>query len=370
MSDADIIVIGAGIIGAACAHRLAGDGLRVLLLDDRRGGATNAGMGHLVCLDDSPAELALCHDSLMRWRELVPAMPQDCAWHGCGTLWLASSPEEMDIAAGKAKTFASRGIKTELLSAGELARREPSLRPGLAGGLLVPGDAIVYAPNLARWLVARGGEAIDVRRAEVVALEGTVVRLGDGTRLRAPAVLVANGLDAARLLPELPLKAKKGHVVVTDRQSHGVRHQLVELGYGASAHAAGGTSVAFNVQPRPTGQLLIGSSRQFDDVDPAVSLPVLSQMLRRAVSFLPMLETMTALRCWTGFRAASPDGLPLLGPYPGRPGVWLAVGHEGLGVTTATGSADLVAALLGGRSGALDPAPYLAGRFLAPAMGV
>ncbi|ARF88037.1 D-amino-acid oxidase [Burkholderia cenocepacia] len=141
-------------------------------------------------------------------------------------------------------------------------------------------------------------------------------------------------------------------------------HQLVELGYAASAHASDGTSVAFNVQPRPTGQLLIGSSRQFDTEDAQVEPPVLARMLRRAVGYLPALADLNGIRAWTGFRSASPDGLPLLGEHPARPGVWLAVGHEGLGVTTAPGSARLVAALMAGERPPIEIEPYLPGRFL------
>ncbi|MEM8039293.1 D-hydroxyproline dehydrogenase subunit beta LhpB, partial [Morganella morganii] len=108
-------------------------------------------------------------------------------------------------------------------------------------------------------------------------------------------------------------------------------HQLVELGYVSSAHASSGTSVAFNAQPRPTGQVFLGSSRQFDTLDPQVEGPVLARMLRRALDYLPGLAGLNAIRAWTGFRAATPDGLPLLGEHPAQPGLWLAVGHEGLG---------------------------------------
>lgn len=76
-------------------------------------------------------------------------------------------------------------------------------------------------------------------------------------------------------------------MAITDRYGPLLSHQLVELGYGASAHA-GGTSVAFNIQPRPTGQLLIGSSRQFDNTDREVDLPLLAQMLARARHFYPL----------------------------------------------------------------------------------
>ena len=148
---ADVIVIGAGIIGAACAWWLAREGYRVSVVDDRRAGATAAGMGHLVCMDDNPAELALSAYSLRLWREVTGRMPQACAWRGCGTLWLADKADEMAIAEQKRARLAEQGVGAELLTAEQIAAMEPMLRHGLAGGLRVPGDGILYAPLAARW---------------------------------------------------------------------------------------------------------------------------------------------------------------------------------------------------------------------------
>ena len=166
-----------------------------------------------------------------------------------------------------------------------------------------------------------------------------------------------------QLCPGLPLRPKKGHLVITDRYPGTVHHQLVELGYITSAHHSDGTSVAFNVQPRPTGQLLIGSSREFDTTDPAVNHAVLARMLQRALSYLPGLADLNAIRTWTGFRAATPDSLPIIGPHPTHPHLWLAVGHEGLGVTTAPSTAQLLAAQITGSTPPIDPMPYAAQRF-------
>lgn len=79
MARADVIVIGAGIVGAACAAELAARGLDVEVLDAGGigGGATAAGMGHLVVMNDTPAELALSRRSLARWRALAPQLRQD-----------------------------------------------------------------------------------------------------------------------------------------------------------------------------------------------------------------------------------------------------------------------------------------------------
>ncbi|MCQ4033861.1 D-amino-acid oxidase, partial [Klebsiella pneumoniae] len=119
-------------------------------------------------------------------------------------------------------------------------------------------------PNVARWLIADAGDHLTCLRDSVQTIDEPQVLLASGQRLQARAIVVACGLEANALLAENWLRPKKGQLAITDRYRPRVQHQLVELGYGASAHG-GGTSVAFNLQPRPTGQLLIGSSRQFDN---------------------------------------------------------------------------------------------------------
>jgi D-hydroxyproline dehydrogenase subunit beta len=163
--------------------------------------------------------------------------------------------------------------------------------------------------------------------------------------------------------PGLPVKKRKGHLAITDRYPDFVRHQLVELGYLKSAHSITSDSVAFNVQPRQTGQILIGSSRQYGNDDPAVNQDILSAMLQRAALYLPALSALSVIRVWTGFRAATPDKLPLIGPVPGDPTLWLATGHEGLGITTALATAELLAAALTGGEPSIAPEPYLPSRF-------
>ena len=91
---------------------------------------------------------------------------------------------------------------------------------------------------------------------------------------------------------------------------------------------------------------------------------MLAKMLRRATEYMPGLASLNGIRAWTGFRAASPDGLPLVGAHPQRKGLWLAVGHEGLGVTTAPGTADLLGAQLFNEPPPLAAQPYLPQRFL------
>jgi glycine/D-amino acid oxidase-like deaminating enzyme len=356
----DAVIVGAGIVGAACADALARDGLRVIVIEPGvvGGGATAAGMGHIVVMDDSEAQFALTRYSRELWDELEPQLPTQVEFERRGTLWVAADEEEMAEVRRKADFYGTRGVRTRILDAATLAEAEPNLRPGLAGALLVPDDAVIYAPCAAGWLVDRARAAMRIGAA-VAAIRDDGVELSDGGRISAGVTICAAGTWATQLEPALAIRPRKGHLAITDRYPGFVRHQLVELGYLKSAHGEAAESVAFNVQPRATGQVLIGSSRQFGATHGAVDAPVLGRMLSRAVEYMPALAKLSVIRTWTGFRAATPDKLPLIGPCPGRERLYLATGHEGLGITTSLGTARLVADRVAGRRPAIDPAPYL-----------
>jgi glycine/D-amino acid oxidase-like deaminating enzyme len=379
----DAVVVGAGIVGAACALALAREGLRVLVLEGgfAGGGATAAAMGHLVVMDDSEAQFALTAWSLRLWTELAGELPADCEDDPCGTLWLAAGEAEMERVRAKAEHYRARGVAAEVLDAAQLAAAEPRLRGGLAGALRVPGDRVIYPPNAVRFLLARAADhgAELWERFFVSRVAGGLVE-GHGERIAAPLVINAAGAAAPALTPGLPIVPRKGHLVITDRQPGFCRHQLVELGYLDSAHgprrqgaaeagATGATgeapaaaampaSVAFNVQPRATGQVLIGSSRELVGWDRSHNHGLERRMIGRALEFLPRLAGVAALRGWIGFRPATPDHLPLIGPWPETPGLWIAGGHEGLGITTSLATARLLADLVTGRQPEIDAAPF------------
>jgi D-hydroxyproline dehydrogenase subunit beta len=362
----DVIVAGAGIIGAACARECAERGLKTAVVDASfvGGGATAAGMGHIVAMDDSPAQVALTSYSQRLWRELAAELPDDAEFEPCGTLWAASDEEEMDEVRRKQSVYALAGVKSEVLSSEMLAREEPNLRR-LAGALLVPTDGVLYPPCAAGYLM---GEAVrkgaQLFTSKKVLSAGTGrVRLEDGSELHAGRIVNACGADAPRLTPGLPIRKRRGHLAITDRYPGFVRHQLVELGYLKSAHSIATDSVAFNVQPRRTGQLLIGSSREFGAETSDVNHGLLAAMLARAQAYMPKLGELQVIRVWTGFRAATPDKLPLIGPWPEDETMYLATGHEGLGITTSLATAKVLANTMLGAAAEIDATPYLPARY-------
>ena len=357
----DAVVIGAGVVGAACADALSASGLRVTVCDAgfAGGGTTGAGMGHLVAMDDSPAQLALTAWSVTRWAAWAPEMPAACEDVRTGTLWIAADDAERVALDEKRRAYERAGVACEVLSATALARAEPKLRAGLAGALRVPDDRVLYPPAAARWLLARAvARGAALREQCAVRGIGPGEVLLDNERMSCGVIVNAAGIDAPRLTPGLAVIPRKGHLLITERHATLCHHQLVELGYLASAHTMTAASTAFNLQPRATGQLLIGSSRQLVGRDAALDRQVLSAMLARAISFVPALANVIAVRTWTGFRPATPDKLPLIGAWPAMPGVWVAAGHEGLGITTAPGTAAMIAAMVTGARPPIDAAPF------------
>lgn len=361
------LVVGAGIVGAACAERLARDGFVVTVIDHRPVGsvATGAGMGHILVMDDPPAEFALTLRSRVLWDELARELPASVDRAGCGTLWVAADDDEMAEAEKKRARLAAAGVAAELCTPARLAQHEPNLRPGLAGGLRLSEDSIVYPPAAAAWFLARAGAVGErhVHSARVERVESGRAMLADGRVLESDVIVLAAGLETRALVPGLPLRARKGHLVITDRHPGFCTNEIVELGYIKNAHGAGLESVACNVLARPNGQVLVGSSRQFDVEDLAIEPRMVAKVLARATEFLPSIAALRAIRAWTGLRATTPDGLPIVGPLPDAAGVFVATGHEGLGITASMGTAELVADLAAGRRGALDPAPYRVERF-------
>jgi glycine/D-amino acid oxidase-like deaminating enzyme len=358
----DVAIVGAGIVGAACAASLSASGLRVLVLEsnDIASGATAAGMGHIVLMDDSEAQLALTGYSRKLWNDFANELPDNAEYEHCGTIWVAADKDEMAEVRRKRSVYAEHGAHADILDAESLRELEPNLREGLGGGLLVKDDSVVYQLCATKFLLERSvryGAAIRTGAAVTKIADGSVI-LGDGEAIAAGVIINAAGAAAGALSPQLKIVRRKGHLAITERYPNFVSHQLIELGYLKSAHGSDADSVAFNVQPRSTGQILLGSSRQFGVERSEIDFNILKRMTMRAFEFMPALRSLSTVRVWTGFRPATPDNLPYIGRVDGFENVYAACGHEGLGITTSLGTADLLTSLILGRTPAIPTEPY------------
>lgn len=357
----DAVIAGAGIVGAACARELAQAGLQVAVCEQSDvvgGGATAAGMGHLAVMDDSEAQFALTSYSQKLWRDLATQLSKDAEYLPCGSLWIAADEQEFREVERKYRFYSERGTPVEILDAKQLEEAEPNLRHGLVGGLLMPADSVCYPPCAAKNFVECAERITVLLGKRVTRVSESGISVQDGTEIAAGVTILATGVAISELIPDVEVRPRKGHLLITDRYPDFVRHQLIELGYLKSAHSTTSDSVAFNAQPRITGQILLGSSRQYGAVNPRIDAHILRRMLQRAMEYIPALEQMSAIRTWTGFRAATPDKLPLIGRCPGYQNVYLATGHEGLGISTSLATARLLTDLILDRKSEISREPY------------
>ncbi|MFI9544397.1 NAD(P)/FAD-dependent oxidoreductase [Streptomyces sp. NPDC052016] len=372
----DVVVVGAGMVGAACALYAARAGLDVVVVDRGAvaGGTTGAGEGNLLVSDKEPGpELGLALLSGRLWSELAKEVGEVVEYEPKGGLVVASTPEALtaltDLAAGQR----AAGVETVAVPAGRLHDLEPHLAPDLAGGVLYPQDAQVMPTLAAAHLLRVSGARLETGRAVTGVLRGADgavrgVRTARGDLL-APAVVNAAGTwggeVAALAGVTLPVLPRRGFVLVTEPLPRVVRHKVYAADYVAdvaSDSAALQTSPV--VEGTAAGPVLIGASRERVGFDRSFSLPVVRALAAGATRLFPFLARVRAMRTYLGFRPYMPDHLPAVGPDPRVPGLFHACGHEGAGIGLATGTGHLIAQSLTGTTPDLDLAAFRPDRFL------
>ncbi|MER6789660.1 FAD-binding oxidoreductase [Streptomyces sp. NPDC000658] len=372
----DVVVVGAGMVGAACALYAARAGLEVILVDRGpvAGGTTGAGEGNLLVSDKEPGpELELALLSARLWRELArEGLAAAFEYEAKGGLVVASTPDALASLTDLAEGQRAAGVDTVPVDAHRLRDLEPHLAPGLAGGVLYPQDAQVMPALAAAHLARASGARLETGRTVTRILRGPDgavrgVRTDRGDLL-APAVVNAAGTwgaDVAALAGvELPVLPRRGFVLVTEPLPPRIRHKVYAAAYVAdvaSDSAALQTSPV--VEGTAAGPVLIGASREREGFDRSFSLPAVRALAAGATRLFPFLEHVRAMRTYIGFRPYLPDHLPAVGPDPRVPGLFHACGHEGAGIGLATGTGLLIAQSLTGTSPAQDLAPLRPDRF-------
>jgi glycine/D-amino acid oxidase-like deaminating enzyme len=372
----DVVVVGAGMVGAACALYAARSGLDVVLVDRGpvAGGTTGAGEGNLLVSDKEPGpELRLALHSCRLWAELAEEFGAAVEYEPKGGVVVASGPSDLAALDRFATAQQAAGVRTTSVGADELRELEPDLAPGLAGGVLYPQDAQVMPALAAAHLVRASGARLltGTTVTGVLRTAGGAVRgvRTDRGELHAPAVVNAAGTwggeVAALAGVSLPVLPRRGFVLVTEPlPPRRVRHKVYAADYVAdvaSDSAALQTSPV--VESTAAGPVLIGASRERVGFDRSVSLPAVRALAAGAVRLFPFLAGVRAMRTYVGFRPYLPDHLPAIGPDPRVPGLYHACGHEGAGIGLATGTGQLIARVLAGERPELDLAPFRPDRF-------
>ncbi|MGW1762647.1 NAD(P)/FAD-dependent oxidoreductase [Streptomyces sp. NPDC002073] len=374
----DVVIIGAGVVGAACAYYAARSGLSVAVVDRGpvAGGTTGAGEGNLLVSDkEAGPELDLALLSTRLWHELAAepdVLPPETEYEPKGGLVVA--PDEATLKALRVFAEGQRaaGVESREAAADDLHALEPHLAPGLAGGFHYPQDAQVQPAQAAARLLRASG-AVTYLGEEVTGFltgpDGAVRGVRTARRdIAAPAVVNAAGTWGGRIAElagtSLPVLPRRGFVLVTEPLPRVVRHKVYAADYIANvASDSAALQSSAVVEGTPGGPVLIGATRERIGFDRTLSTEALRRLAGQAAALFPVLAGVKVMRTYHGFRPYLPDHLPAIGPDPRVPGLFHACGHEGAGIGLAPGTGLLVAQVLTGAEPVLDLAPFRPDRF-------
>lgn len=381
---ADVLVVGAGVVGAACALAAARAGLRVTVVDRGpvAGGTTGAGEGNLLVSDKAPGpELDLALLSLRVWRDLADHLTAATGLPAGGFelepkggLVVAEDPAALPALTAFAQKQRDAGVQAREVPADRLHDHERHLAPGLAGGVFYPQDSQVQ-PMLAAARMLAGARALGATVRTGVTVTGV---LKDGTRVVGvrttdgdlPAGAVVNaagtwgGAVAALAGVRVPVLPRRGVILVTGPVPVLVRHKVYAAEYVADvASDNADLESSAVVEGTPSGTVLIGASRERVGFDPAMPVRVVQRLAAQAVRLFPVLADVPVMRTYRGFRPYCPDHLPVVGPDPRAPGLLHACGHEGAGIGLAAGTGHVLAQVLTGAAPDVDLTPFRPERF-------
>lgn len=414
--DADVVVIGAGVVGLACALALLRAGRQVLVLDrDHAGAATSHGNcgtitpSHAAPLvepgapwrvlrwmfspdapfylrprwdpalagwllralrrcnrDDFQRTTAIRAELLLTARERLEQLVReegiDCQFRNQGTLHVFRDPAGFEHESTQLAMLEELGIQTTVLDAAQLRAMEPALNDSVAGGWLHPQDSSLRPDRLVAGLVdavRRAGGRLR-EHTDVVALEGTQgstqrLRLADGSELAARDVVVATASWTPGLLRPLGLK-----LPIQPGKGYSITYDRPALAPSRPMVLA---ERRVCVTTWDDG-FRLGSTMEFSGYDSRLNRTRLDALRRGAAEYLHEPEGPVVREEWYGWRPMTPDDLPVLGVVPGQRGLWLATGHGMLGVTMSAITGQLLCELITGREPALNMQPFSPARFL------
>lgn len=381
MNRTRVVVVGAGIIGAACARELALAGFDVLVLD--RAGAAAAttahGEGNVLVSDKAPGpELELAQLSRRLWPEVLAAVaertpsphtPDGVEWDPKGGIVVATTAAGAEALLPFAAAQRAAGVRAETMDDDALTAAEPFLTERRTAAVHYPDDAQVQPAGAATALLTdalRAGARLRTGREVLGAVTRggrlTAVRTADGP-VEADAFVNAagpwSGEVARRLGVPLDIRPRRGEVLVTAPLPPTVFHKVYDADYvGAVGSGAGDLQTSAVVESTRAGSVLLGSSRRRVGFDDRLRPEVLSAVAAKALRLFPSLAGVHVMRAYGGFRPYVPDHLPVIGADPRLSGLWHATGHEGAGIGLSVGTARLLRELLTGGATAMDASPF------------
>jgi len=370
----EVVIIGAGIVGAMCAYYVNRAGLKAIVID--RGtvasGTTGAGEGNIMVSDKSPGpELELALKSRDMWFEVAHDLGNEFELVAKGGLAVSRGDASSLFELSNSQSVA--GVQTKRVGASEIQELEPFISKAIQNGVHYPQDAqcqpMLAAAHILRQLQRRGLEFIGHQEVLMIERKSENLTVRTSTlEIQSDFVVNAAGTwagEIARLAgSELPIMPRRGFILVTAPLPKYVNHKVYDSDYVdnvASSDADLQTSTV--IEGTQSGTILIGASRERVGFDKSISVSVIQRLARQATSLFPILAGAQLLRVYNGFRPYSPDHLPVIGADSLIPGLFHCAGHEGAGIGLSAGSGKVIAQLIKNETPIVNPEPFSPARF-------
>jgi sarcosine oxidase subunit beta len=360
--SADVVVMGGGVIGASIAYHLARRGIKAVVLEkgDPVAGSSGACDGLVFMQSKKPGiHLKLALESRKRFETLAHELDYPIEFETPGGMVVIDTDDEMAAMEKFVYEQKAVGLAVDLLDGKEARKLEPALSAHIAGATFSCLDAQVNpialtvgflkaAQRLGSVYIARcGAEGIEVSQGRV-----TGVRTARGT-IHAPIAVCACGVGSPEIGETMglaiPIKPRRGQLLVTERMPRLIGHCMISARYIAAKFdpelaRLGGEGLS--LEQTQSGNILIGSTREFAGFDRRNTIDGISGIARYALTILPGLKDVHIIRTFAGLRPYTPDGLPVLGTAPEPVGLILAAGHEGDGIALSPITGQLIAELI------------------------
>ncbi|MFY7812264.1 MAG: NAD(P)/FAD-dependent oxidoreductase [Candidatus Nanopelagicaceae bacterium] len=370
----EVVIIGAGIVGAMCAYYVNRAGLKAIVID--RGtvasGTTGAGEGNIMVSDKSPGpELELALKSRDMWFEVAQDLGNEFELVAKGGLAVSRGDASSLFELSNSQSVA--GVQTKRVGPAEIQELEPFISKEIQNGVHYPQDAqcqpMLAAAHILRQLQRRGLEFIGHQEVLKIERKSEYLTVRTSTlEIQSDFVVNAAGTwagEIARLAgSELPIMPRRGFILVTAPLPKYVNHKVYDSDYVdnvASSDADLQTSTV--IEGTQSGTILIGASRERVGFDKSISVSVIQRLARQATSLFPILAGAQLLRVYNGFRPYSPDHLPVIGADSLIPGLYHCAGHEGAGIGLSAGSGKVIAQLIKNETPIVNPEPFSPARF-------
>lgn len=384
MTMPQVIIVGAGVIGSACAYFLSQSGIFVTLIDqgDIGSGTSSRCDGNVLAIDKDPgfdSQMALVSQEILH--DLADRMGP-FEYRRPGSYLVCDNEEEIPLARRWVEAQQAEGLPFQFLDKEALHQHLPHVASDIPGGLYCGSDStlnpLLYTQRLAAGAREFGARVLSrLPVAAVTISDGRVlgVELTTGERITADVVVVAAGVWTPALLAplgvEVPVQPRKGQLLVSGKGPLFGDAKVMEFGYLMSKFGRERMAppdvveqgVALVYEPTTSHNFLLGSSREFGTWDTTPDGEVNRTIARRAMRFYPGMKEATIIRSYAGLRPWTPDHFPIVSWVEKVPGLLIAAGHEGDGIGLAAVTGHLVRALIMDHTPPIDPTPLRWERF-------